>query len=213
MNLALLEQLGSKTLTALAEQVAEALPGTWSVRPFPEDWGRAGAHLLEERRGAILALGESQEYSNRNKSRLTVTTDYPRDHRNQISSAHRPKISVSASKTGAQIAADIERRLLPEYLPILDKELDSNRRWNEYEGKTTALAARIANVVKVKREPRETTVSFYHSPFGIFRDSMSEAKVVGDDEVELTLRLDGDATLKLLNLIIHGRFETPERGE
>ena len=39
---------------------------------------------------------------------------------------------------------------------------------------------------------------------------MSEAKVVGGDEVELTLRLDPETTLKVLNQLIHGRFELPE---
>jgi hypothetical protein len=62
----------------------------------------------------------------------------------------------------------------------------------------------------VKHQPKETTVSFYRSPYNIFAETMSEAKVVGGDEVELTLRLDPETTLKVLNLLIHGRFELPE---
>jgi len=210
MNLALL-----KTLTTLAEQVAEALPGSWSVKPFPEDWGRAGAYLREESRDAILALGESQEYSDRNKKgqgpgRLTILTDYPKDREGHMSSAHRPKITVSASKTGAQIATDIERRLLPEYLPILDRELASIANWNDHEKATTELAGRIAHLVRVKREPRETAVRFYDSPYNIFRATLSGAEVHGADDVELTLRLSAADSLKLLNLIIHGQFRTPE---
>ena len=205
MNLALL-----KTLTTLAEQVAEALPGSWSVKPFPEDWSRVGAYLVEEGRKAILILGESQEYSDRNKNRLTVLTDYPKDREGHMSSARRPKITISASKTGAQIAADIERRLLPEYLPILDRELASNARWNEHESATTELADRIARLVRVKREPRETAVRFYDSPYGIFRATLSGAEVHGANDVELTLRLGAADSLKLLNLIIHGQFRTPE---
>jgi hypothetical protein len=42
---------------------------------------------------------------------------------------------------------------------------------------------------------------------------MSEAKVVGDDDVELALRLNAETTLKVLNLLIHGQFRLPERGE
>jgi hypothetical protein len=194
----------------LAAEIAEALPGQWDVTPFPEDWSRAGAFLIDAGTQAKLSIGESQEYSERNKQKLTISTDYPKDHEGRMSSAHRPKISVSALKTGAQIARDIERRLLPEYLPILEKEIASNRSWTEYTGKTTLIAAHIANAVKVKRQPKETTVSFYHSPYNIFTDSMSEAKVVSSEEVELTLRLDPETTLKVLNLLIHGRFELPE---
>jgi hypothetical protein len=197
-------------LIQLAEDIAEALPGQWDVEPFPEDWSRAGAYLIEPKTQAKLSVGESQEYSERNKQKLTVSTDYPRTHDGNTSSARRPKISVSALKTGAQIARDIERRLLPEYLPLLEKEIASNESWREYEGKTTLIATHIANVVKVQRQPKETTVSFYRSPYNIFAQTMSEAKVVGGDEVELTLRLDPETTLKVLNLLIHGRFELPE---
>jgi hypothetical protein len=195
---------------ALAEQVAEHLPGDWDVMSFPADWSRHGAYLTEHKTQAILVLGESQEYSERNKQRLTVSTDYPKDRHGRMSSAKRPKISVSALKSGEQIARDIERRLLPEYLPILDKELASNREWNVYENATTLIAAHIANLVKVTRQPKETTVSFYHSPYNLFHETMSEAKVVGTDEVELSLRLDAETTLKVLNLLIHNRFELPE---
>jgi hypothetical protein len=197
-------------LIQLTEDIAEALPGQWDVEPFPEDWSRAGAYLIEPKTQAKISVGESQEYSERNKNKLSISTDYPRDHEGRTSSARRPKISVSALKTGAQLAKDIERRLLPEYLPLLEKEIASNQSWLEYEGKTTLIAAHIANVVKVKREPKETTVSFYRSPYNIFAGTMSEAKVVGGDEVELTLRLDPETTLKVLNLLIHGRFDLPE---
>ena len=30
-------------MTDLAEQVAAHLDGSWSVEPFPDDWGRRGA--------------------------------------------------------------------------------------------------------------------------------------------------------------------------
>jgi hypothetical protein len=160
-----MENLTSQHFMNLARTIAEQLLGEWEVKPFPEDWSRRGAYLTEHVSQAMLAIGESQEYSERNKQRLTVSTDYPKDRHGHMSSARRPKISVSALKSGEQIARDIERRLLPKYLPILDKELATNRSWNEYESKTTLIAAHIANVVKVKRKPEETTVSFYHSPY------------------------------------------------
>jgi hypothetical protein len=108
-------------ITVLAEQVAENLDGAWSVEVFSSDWGRPGAWLRGEA-GEILSFGETQEYSKRNKNLLDVGTDYPK-HGDQGFHTNRPRISVSASKSGKQIAADIERRLLPEYRPILQKVL------------------------------------------------------------------------------------------
>jgi hypothetical protein len=197
-------------LFVLAQQVARDLPGTWVVTPFPEDWGRAGAHLRETQSQAILILGESQEYSDRKKNRLTVQGDYPRDRHGHMSSARRPKISVSGEKTGSQIAAEIARRLLPEYLPLLVKELAQNTRSNEQETQTKLVAEQIAHLVRVPIRPGETQVLFYESPYKIFQATMSGASVPSDDEVEITLRLVPDVALKLLNQIVHGRFELPE---
>ena len=197
-------------IVALVEEIARHLPGEWDLKPFPEDWGRRGGYLTELNTKAILVIGDSQEYSERNKNKLSVSTDYPKDNDGRPSSARRPKISVSAAKSGKQIAQDIERRLLPEYLPILEKELATNKSWNEYENKTTNIASQIAKLVRVKRAPKETTVSFYHSPYNIFRETMSEAKVVSDYSIELTLRLDVATTMRLLNQLLHGRFEDPD---
>ncbi len=44
---------------------------------------------------------------------------------------------VSALKTGIQIAHIIERCLLPDYLPLLQKELATNQSWHDFEGETT----------------------------------------------------------------------------
>jgi hypothetical protein len=194
-------------LIALAEQVAEALPGAWDVKPFPEDWGRIGAWLTDPDNKAMLTIGETQS---RHDGRLDVNTDYPRDSQGNSAYEKRPKITVSDSKSGTQIAKDIERRLLPEYLPLLEKVLVRYRAADEFEDKTTSLAKQIANIVQVKHDPKKTTVSFYHSPYKLFQNTMSEASVLDGQEVELTLRLDTETTFKVLNQLIHGRFESPD---
>ena len=199
-----------EVLTSLAERVAESLPGEWTVTPFPEDWGRAGAYLKEARSQAILILGESQEYSDRNKNKITISGDYPKDRSGNTSQARRPKITVSGEKTGSQIARDITRRLLPEYLPLLERELEMSARWTAHEDRAVAVAEQIARLVRVERQPRETSVHFYKSPYKIFQGTMSRADVVGDDEVELSLRLDSRTALNVLNLIIHGQMRLPE---
>lgn len=192
-------------MISLAEWVAKALPGNWTVTPFPEDWGRLGAYLREEQSQATLILGESQQPSDRNKNLLSVTGDYPRDSSGQPIRSITHAIKVSGNKTGSQIAADIERRLLPKYLPQLERELAALARYGAYESKTAKIAQQIADLVRVKRPPKETTVIFYDSPYLIFQSTLSKAEVVGEDDVELTLRLDSRTALKLLNLIIHGK--------
>ena len=48
-----------EVFASLAEQIAESLPGNWTVTPFPEDWGRAGAYLNESRNKAILIVASA----------------------------------------------------------------------------------------------------------------------------------------------------------
>ena len=196
-------------MISLAEWVASALPGKWTVTPFPEDWGRAGAYLNEEQSRAILVFGESQDSSDRSKNMLIVRGEYPKRKNGERVQSITHQIKVSGNKIGSQVAADIEKRLLPKYLPQLERELAALSRYEEYEDKTTAIAQQIADLVRVKREPRETTVHFYHSPYHVLRETLSSAQVVDENQVELNLRLDPETALKLLNQVIGGRFELP----
>lgn len=196
-------------LICLVGDIAEALQGQWEMTPFPEDWGRLGAWLNETKTKAILSIGESQS-ARTHDTQLDVSTDYPRDRQGNSAYEPRPKISVSSSKSGSQIARDIERRLLPEYLPILEKVLKRYAASDEYEDKTSQIARQIASLVQVKLDPKSDAISFYHSPYKIFARTMSQAQPVDDDEVEITLRLDVNTSLKVLNQLIHGRFETPD---
>lgn len=195
--------MNQSDMTTLAEQVAEHLAGAWSVEPFPSDWGRAGAWLRGEA-DEILSLGETQEYAKRNKNLLDVGTDYPREHGERGFSTKRPRISVSATKTGRQIAADVERRLLPEYRPLLQKVLSDLSSRKSHEDATESIAAKIADLVQVERSSKQTTVSFYHSPYPIFHETMSEARVLGTNEVEISLRLSSDDAIELLKDLLAG---------
>jgi hypothetical protein len=196
-------------ISRLAQEVATHLPGEWTVIPFPIDWGRRGARLVEQA-GAMLSIGDSQDVSDRQKMRLVVHTDYPRDSGGAMSVARRPSIKVSALKTGQQIAQDIERRLLPQYLPLLEKELERQHAWDKHEMESSSLAQQIARLVKVDVNPTATDVNFYRSPYDLFHETMSGARVIDSNEVELTLRLDGPTALQVLNLLIHGQFRMPE---
>jgi hypothetical protein len=114
-----------------------------------------------------------------------------------------PTISVSASKSGEQIA----RRFLPVYLPILEKALETIEGHNAYHNKTTAMALKVAALVKVPwatgdDKGSSKDVSFYHSPYPIFHEvPLSEAQI-SSDTVELKLQLDYETTLKVLKYLI-----------
>ncbi len=194
-------------LTSLAEEVAENLAGSWSVEPFPSDWGRRGA-WIRGTHGEILSIGETQEYAKRNKNILDVGTDYPKEHNERGFPTKRPRISVSATKSGKQIAADIARRLLPEYLSILEKVMSDLSVRRTYEETTSSIASQIADLVQVPLRKRgETTISFYHSPYPALKESMSEAIVVGSDEVELRLHLSPEDAIELLKDILAGQIK------
>ena len=193
----------------LAQQVAEHLPGEWTVEGFPSDWGRGGAYLHDSNNQATLIIGESQDYADRNKNKISISGDYPRDRDGRMSEARRFSIKVSGDKSAELIARDVERRLLPDYLPVLRSVLATLSSRDAYEDKTTRIAQSIADLVHVKRDPREATVSFYKSPYDLFTETMSGARVLDEDDVELTLRLDAETSLKVLNLLIHGSFQLP----
>lgn len=205
MLVSLCAKMTQDHMTTLAEEVAEHLEGAWSVESFPADWGRKGAWLRGEA-GEILSIGESQEYSERSKNRLSIGTDYPKEHNERGFSTTRPRISVSDTKTGKQIAADIERRLLPEYRPLLGKVLTNLSTRKAYENTLESIATKIADLVQVKRSSGDTSFSFYHSPYPIFRETLSKVEVIGKDEVELSLRLSAEDALELLqDLLAAGR--------
>lgn len=194
-------------LTLLAEQIAEHLDGSWTVEPFPADWGRPGAWLRGER-GEILSIGPTQEYARHNKNQLDVGTDYPKAHHEREFTTRRPRISVSASKTGAQIASDITRRLLPDYLPLLEGVLTKLSQHLSFENETARVAALFADLAQVPA-PRnnETTVSFYSSPYPVFHETQSEVRVVDPHEVELRLRLTPAEALEVLkDVLASGRI-------
>ena len=120
-----------------------------------------------------------------------------------------PRSSVSTTKTGAQIAKDISRRLFPEYLPLLEKEIASTVAYNKREDDSARLAQQIADLVQVSHSPKETTVSFYHSPYLIFKNTMSRAEVVDGNRVEIAFDVASETALKILNQLLHGRYELP----
>jgi len=193
----------------LIEQIAEHLPGHWSIKPNPTDWP-PGATITDADSGAILDIGLNKEYANRHKNLLRVRSELPKDDKGETPyvsgygqfGKRLPTINVSMNKTGEQIARAIENRLMPEYLPILveaQKNVESNI---AYHNKTEMMASKIAKFVGVKTdEQNPTKVSFYRSPHSAFAEKISSASVSSDD-VTLKLVLNYEDTMKVLRFLI-----------
>jgi hypothetical protein len=186
---------------ALVEGVAEALPGEWDLDPHSADWNWGGI-LRETATGAVLNFSTS---SYRDASKMTVRGVLPSDARGE--QAHvlpygqqAPSINVSASKTPAQVARDVEQRLMPRYLPLLERALAQVSQANAHYGKSEGGAQQIARLLQVEISPGSQDVSFYHSPLPRFSENLGQARVRGD-EVDLELRLDLPTALRVLSLL------------
>lgn len=92
-----------------------------------------------------------------------------------------PKINVSLNKTGAQVAADIERRLWPEYEKMLTEALRSHAEYAAYENTSLDLAKKLAKLVGAPidaRSPSDVRVNLYKSE--LLPEFTGDLKVSGD---------------------------------
>lgn len=182
---------------SLVAQIAEILPGSWDVRPFPEAWG---ADVNDPDTGASLYIVTSTW---KQADRIEVKSQLPQDSKGETPyvglqyGQSMPAITVSGNKSAEQIARDIERRLMPAYLPLLERARKQIAETEEYYNRTETMARKIAALVGVKIEKGAKKIDFYRSPLKIFNETMSGAEV-HDQDVELTLRLDHDTALEIL---------------
>jgi hypothetical protein len=180
-------------------EVAGLLPGDWFWKPNPEGWA-IGGHLCDRETGmslyAHLPVG---------KDLYRIYPDAPKDTRGQIPyvvSKNLPGINVAAKKTPDAIAKDIDRRLMPEWVPLYRQAIEHIEKSNLYLEKSTSVAEEIAKVVGVElRRDRSGempgSISFYQSPHPIFAERTSSAEISGDS-VRLELVLSADDAVALL---------------
>jgi hypothetical protein len=182
--------------------VGEHLAGRWDIIPNPEEWPM-GAHLVDPELHASL-------YFNHNEGKIHVSTVLPKDAKGEIPyvegygqfGKRMPSINVSFDKTPEQIAKEIERRLMPEYMDVLMKALTRIASSDSYHSKTEGFAEQIAKLVGV--EAKGNKVDFYRSPHPLLNETISRAEV-HDDDVELELRLSYGMTMEVLEFVINHR--------
>jgi len=134
--------------------VGEHLAGNWEIIPNPDDWPM-GAHLVDHDLHADL-------YFNHHEGKIHVSSDLPKDAKGEIPyvegygqlGKRMPSINTSFNKSPEQIAKDIERRLMPEYMDILMKALSRIASSDAYHSKTEGFAGQIAKLVGVENKPQ-----------------------------------------------------------
>ena len=182
--------------------VGEHLAGNWEIIPNPDDWPM-GAHLVDHDLHADL-------YFNHHEGKIHVSSDLPKDAKGEIPyvegygqlGKRMPSINTSFNKSPEQIAKDIERRLMPEYMDILMKALSRIASSDAYHSKTEGFAGQIAKLVGV--EAKGNKVDFYRSPHPVLNETISRAEV-HEDDVELELRLSYGMTMEVLKFLIARR--------
>ena len=179
--------------------VGEHLTGNWELIPNPEEWPM-GAHLVYPETQASL-------YFNHHEGKIHVSSDLPKDAKGEIPyvegygqlGKRMPSINTSFNKTSEQIAKDIERRLMPEYMDILMKALSRIASSDAYHSKTEGFAGQIAKLVGV--EAKGNKVDFYRSSHPVLHETIGRAEV-HEDDVELELRLSYGMTMEVLEFLI-----------
>ena len=127
--------IAEKSLRELAQEIAQALGPDWklSTRFDAEDSQdrKPWRSRIEGRDSQALFLSNTRGP----KGMLHVSGWTPDGipHETQVRVGTLPSINVSLTKTSAQIAKDITRRLLPEYQALLTKVIEQHRVDTEYK--------------------------------------------------------------------------------
>lgn len=180
-------------MRALAASVALHLPG-WTVSRAETNDHHAS---LKSEGGPELSLGVDHY-----RHRIHVRGCWPRDQRNGSYAPHSgaPKISVGVMRSPKSIAREIERRFLPEFLPLWHAAEGRRREAGEANTKAEALAARLRNVFGLPHpEP---------SRYGLDRDTVRvyagdatfEVRCYGSVKIEITTSRE-DVALRVAELV------------
>lgn len=153
-------------LKNIAHDVAKALGKGWSVEKKERDYSHYVEVLGPD--GAAISISTARE-----KDRLYISGNYDdRIDGEQVwlvpYKTTNPSITVAMTKSAEQIAADITRRLLPDYLPLLADCQKTVEQHKSFRATTAATADRVAAAVGGRVDgPRNgrssTQVSVYHS--------------------------------------------------
>lgn len=125
----------------LASDVAAALGDGWRSEYDPDSFGRYRATLHGPDDAKILMWRD--RYGNDGK--LTVSGSYPDNNAYDVKHV---KIGIGETRGAAVIAREIQRRLLPDYLPELVRIKKDNARRTDNRAARLRLAEELAGPIK-----------------------------------------------------------------
>lgn len=181
-----------KYLSGMARKVISLLGGEWAVdRKWLKDTNNGLMLNGPDGRALHFCVGWAA------KGRLGISGSF-RNGLNQHLPYDREKteITVSKDKTPAQIAKDIERRLMPVYERVLARAGEMKARCDEYEKEKSRALERVREAMGGDADVRQGEV-FGYKPYSF------QAKYYGEGQIkfEITLPLAKAVTvLKRLSL-------------
>ena len=165
---------------------------------FPSDedmkWNKF-AYLIKEHQKIGIRHGGYQ-----NASKFHIDGDFPRAENGGYSHyGQSPSINVSDSKTPEQIARDIEKRLLPVYLPELEKAIKQVEQANVYDQKRRANIQKMADYFQVEfREDNQGLSIYAHD---LIKGLGPRIEVYGENTVKFELELTPERAIEVFNIL------------
>jgi len=161
---------------------------------FPPDedmqWHR-WAYLKKDYRSIRILNGDEHK--------LHISGDFPKSIKGEPSRyGSAIDINISASKTSEQMARDIERRLLPIYLPELEKAVNQVNQINRYHQKREANIQKMAEYFGVEfKEDKEPSIYVYKEIKGLGPRIVAQ----GEDAIKFELELTPEMAIKVFDLL------------
>lgn len=175
----------SFNIREFAGLIANALGSSWTVKPLTQNQIEDGytpiyADIVDSKTEAT--IGFSRVWNK--KTHVHVSGSYPyRDAEgktfwNLPYNVENPSINSAIAKGPEKVARDIEKRLLPEYLPLLNDCLAKRKAYGTSESSLHTVSDRLAKDLgaSVRYEQYKADISLYHS------------KAFADDSVNIEVR-------------------------
>ncbi len=167
---------------------------------FPPDedmrWHR-WVHLIKGHQKIRISNGDYQ-----NEHKLHIAGEFPKSIKGESSRYGNPvDINASDSKAPEQIARDIEHRLLPIYLPELEKAVDQVNSTNLFHQKRQANIQKMADYfqVELKEDHNNTDPSIY--VYERIKGLGSRLDACGEDKIKFELELTPEMAIKVFDLL------------
>ena len=178
------------------EAVARILDLTWHPK---EEWTDNAGELKGPDKGCILVRNGGYQEA----EKIKCSSVYPHDNKGQgwLNPPQRVEIRITETKTPEQIARDIQRRFLPNYL----KNLAIVKKWvadtNKLVDQRTANLQRIADHFGFEIRPNNSEGVIYPTVEGIYSIQVYSADLVRLEKVDCT----SEQAIKIIEMLKEGR--------